>query len=586
MNPKFETQSPQRRADLPGERRALAMRNLRERLLLPAVGLVLLTGVLAAAWLISEDQRASKGARREISEDESRRLREEVDERERNFTTLVQRKARVTAEDLAELEAAVAAQERYIDFAGSMPAETNRLEGLRTKLHVYKAEALREASVAAEKAAETAQESGNPAEAIARLKEALSLEALIAEKWILSNLEDKGRVTRLDFRLRRLEAEPIWQEGRRLEADARKAASAGDFDAAEDLLRRAIETERAFALSYRDVRATEHDRVERLSRLAEDFRSQAAKADLDLHVRQAEQAEQAREWARAAALWAEAATLSREIVRLYPNSANADDRLALAYSRREALARAMPDVERFRASMEDVRQRLREGDIAQAGAIAAAAAARLDVLVRQFPEALVAEDPDRRQLAVIQERLSSLAIVREIFVTQLTALPSHPGRRILRTEVNQALYQAVMGSNPSAKRDPALPAESMDHGQASEFARRLGWLTGLNVRLPTPEELAAAHVADGRPIPADEAWTLDTSDGRVRPVGTSKANPAGIHDLMGNVAEWALPAVSGPNAPVVGGDAQSVPEGAYLPVIQVGKGETSRLRGFRVVVTP
>ena len=586
MNPKFETQSPQRRADLPGERRALAMRNLRERLLLPAVGLVLLTGVLAAARLISEDQRASKGARREISEDESRRLREEVDERERNFTTLVQRKARVTAEDLAELEAAVAAQERYIEFAGSMPAETNRLEGLRTKLHVYKAEALREASVAAEKAAETAQESGNPAEAIARLKEALSLEALIAEKWILSNLEDKGRVTRLDFRLRRLEAEPIWQEGRRLEADARKAASAGDFDAAEDLLRRAIETERAFALRYRDVRATEHDRVERLSRLAEDFRSQAAKADLDLLVRQAEQAEQAREWARAVALWAEAATLSREIVRLYPNSANADDKLALAYSRREALARAMPDVERFRASMEDVRQRLREGDIAQAAAIAAAAAARLDVLVRQFPEALGAEDPDRRQLAVIQERLSGLAIVREIFVTQLTALPSHPGRRILRTEVNQALYQAVMGSNPSAKRDPALPAESMDHGQASEFARRLGWLTGLNVRLPTPEELAAAHVADGRPIPADEAWTLDTSDGRVRPVGTSKANPAGIHDLMGNVAEWALPAVSGPNAPVVGGDAQSVPEGAYLPVTQVGKGETSRLRGFRVVVTP
>lgn len=586
MNPKFETQSPQRRADLPGERRALAMRNLRERLLLPAVGVVLLTGVLAAAWLISEDQRASKGARREISEDESRRLREEVDERERNFTTLVQRKARVTAEDLAELEAAVAAQERYIELAGSMPAETNRLEGLRTKLHVYKAEALREASVAAEKAAEAAQAEGKPEEAVARLKEALSLEALIAEKWILSNLEDKGRVTRLDFRLRRLEAEPIWREGRRLEADARKAASAGDFDAAEDLLLRAIDNERAFALRYRDVRATEHDRVERLSRLAEDFRSQAAKADLDLHVRQAEQAEQAREWARAVALWAEAATLSRDIVRLYPNSANADEKAALAFARREALARAMPDVERFRASMEDVRQRLREGDIAQAGAIAAAAAARLDVLVRQFPEALGAEDPDRRQLAVIQERLSGLAIVREIFVTQLTALPSHPGRRILRTEVNQALYQAVMGSNPSAKRDPALPAESMDHGQASEFARRLGWLTGLNVRLPTPEELAAAHGADGRPIPADEAWTLDTSDGRVRPVGTSKANPAGIHDLMGNVAEWALPAVSGPNAPVVGGDAQSVPEGAYLPVIQVGKGETSRLRGFRVVVTP
>lgn len=586
MNPKFETQSPQRRADLPGERRALAMRNLRERILLPLMGLLLLVGVLGAAWLISEDQRASKGVRREISEDESRRLREEVDERERNFTTLVQRKARVTAEDLAELEAAVAAQERYIEAAGSMPAETNRLEGLRTKLHVYKAEALREASVAAEKAAEAAQAGGRSEEAVARLKEALSLEAQIAERWILSNLEDKGRVTRLDFRLRRLEAEPLWREGRQLEADARKAAKSGDFDAAEDLLRRATDMERAFALRYRDVRATEHDRVERLSRLAEDFRSQAAKAELDLRVREAEQAEQAREWSRAVTLWADAARMAREIVRLYPNSDNADDKAPLAFSRREALARAMPDVERFRASMDEVRQRLRDGDIAQAGAVAAAAAARLDVLVRQFPEALVADDPDRRQLAVIQERLSSLAVVREIFVTQLVPLPAHPGRRVLRTEVNQALYQAVMGANPSAKRDPALPAESMDHAQATEFARRLGWLTGLDVRLPSPEELAAAHAADDRVIPADEAWTLDTSDGRVRPVGTSKPNPAGIHDLMGNVAEWALPAVAGPSAPVVGGDAQSVPEGAYLPVVQIGKGEASRLRGFRVVVTP
>ena len=586
MNPKFETASPQRRADLPRERRALAWRNWKEKLMLPIAGLILLAGVMVAAWVISEDQRSGIGPRGALTQDEALRLKEEVDERERNFLTLVQKKARISAEDLAELEAAVAAQERYIQATGTIPAETNRLEGLRTKLHVYRAEALRELSVGAEKAAEAAQSAGNPDEAIRRLREALALESEIADKWVLSNLEDKGRVTRLDFRLRRLEAEPLWRKGRQLEADARAAAKAGRFDDAEELLRAAIDLERGFSLSYRDVRATEHDRVDSLTRLAEDFRSQAAKADLDLRVREAEEAERAREWVRAAELWALAARQSSDIVRLYPTSANADDKLALAYSRREALARAMPDVERFRSSMDEVRERLRSGEIAQAGAVAAAAAARLEVLLRQFPEALPAEDLDRRQLAVVQERLSSLAVVREIFVTQLVPLPAHPGRRILRTEVNQALYQAVMGSNPSAKRDPALPVESMDHGQAAEFARRLGWLTGLVVRLPSTEELQAAHLADSRAIPPEEAWTLDTSDGRVRPVATSRANPAGIHDLMGNVAEWALAADGGPNAPVVGGDAQSVPEGVALPVFQVGRGETSRLRGFRVVVTP
>ena len=141
-----------------------------------------------------------------------------------------------------------------------------------------------------------------------------------------------------------------------------------------------------------------------------------------------------------------------------------------------------------------------------------------------------------------------------------------------------------MGTNPSARRDPAFPVESLDYGQAEDFARRLGWLTGLQVRLPLTEELVAAHQADGRAIPSAEAWTLDTAEGKVRPAGTSRPNPAGIHDLRGNVAEWAMAQDGSPTAPVVGGDAQSIPEGQALGVDRVGKTETSRLRGFRVVV--
>ena len=584
MNPKFETSVPQRKADLRREARALAFQQLRDKLLLPLFGLLLLVGLLAAAWVVSQDQRAgSAGA--SLAPEELASLKSEVDERERNFATLVQRKARINEEDLGELEAAVAAQERLVALAGLSAAETARLDSLRTRLHVYRAERLRELSLALEKAAEADRSAGKPEAAVAKLAEALSHERMIRERWMLSNLEDNGRIARLDIRLRRMQADPLWEKGRQLERDADLALREGRLPDAEKSLAEAIELERDYAMRFRDVRGTEVDRVDRLQRKLETVRSTALKVGVEELARSAAAAEAAREWARAAELWSSASRGMEDLIARFPQSSHADRKVSVDYARRQSLALAMPEVERFRSGMEEIRSQLRKGDTAQAGVLVSALSSRLALLLQRFPEALSPEDADRRQLEVVRERSGTLALVRDSFVGQLAPLPGGQGRRILRTEVPQALYVAVTGSNPSAKRDPSLPVESISHAEAEEFARRLGWLTGLRVRLPRQEEHLAAHGDLARRVPADEAWTIDTSDGRVRPVGTSKANPAGIHDLVGNVAEWLQAEAAGPSAVVAGGDAQSAPaEG--VPLELVGRGDASRLRGFRVVVEP
>ncbi len=584
LNPKFETSVPQRKADLRREARSLALQQLRERLVLPLVGLLLLAGLLVAAWLISRDQRGGDAAT-QLAPEELAALKSEVDERERNFATLVQRKARISEEDLGELDAAVTAQERLVALAGITAAETARLDALRTRLHIYRAERLRETSLQLEKDAEAARAAGNPAAAIAKLSEALSQERMIREKWMLSNLEDNGRIARLDIRLRRMQADPIWEKGRQLERDADAALREGRLPDAERLLAEAVEMERDYAMRFRDVRGTEVDRVDRLLRKLETVRSTAAKVRLEELARSAAAAEAAREWQRASELWGEAARGMEALIAAFPQSSHADRKASVDFTRRQSLALAMPEVERFRSGMEEVRAQLRKGDTAQAGVLASTLSARLGLLLQKFPEALSEADPDRRQLGVIRERAGTLALVRDAFFSQLAPLPGSPGRRILRTEVPQSLYVAVTGSNPSAKRDPSLPVESLSYAEAEEFTRRLGWLTGLRVRLPRQEEHLAAHGDLSRRLPSQEAWTIDTSDGRVRPVGSSQANPAGIHDLVGNVAEWILAEEAGPSAVVAGGDAQSAPpEG--VPLDLVGRGEASRLRGFRVVVEP
>jgi tetratricopeptide (TPR) repeat protein len=584
LNPKFEISSPQRKADLQREARTLAIQQLKDRLLLPLVALFLLLGLLTAAWVISNDQRGST-AGSTLTPEEFAALKAEVDERERNFSTLVQRKARINEEDLGELEAAVSAQEKILTAAGTNAADTARLDSLRTRLHIYRAERLRESSNQLEKESDAARAAGQIDVAVTKLAEALSLERMIRAKWMLSNLEDNGRIARLDIRLRRMQADPLWEKGRKLEGDADVALREGRFTEAETLLAEAIELEADFAMRFRDVRGTEVDRGDRLQRKLETVRSTSLKVALDDIARSAGAAEAARDWPRAAQLWISASKAMDNLITQFPQSAHADRKVSIDYARRESFALSMPEVERFRSGMEEVRELLRKGDTAQAGVVASTLSARLNILLKRFPEALLPADPDRRQLEVIRERSSTLALVRENFISQLVPLPGGQGKRILRTEVPQSLYVAVMGSNPSAKRDPALPVESLSHGEAEIFAQRLGWLTGFRVRLPRQAEHLAAQGDSSRRLPADEAWTIDTSDSRVRPVGTSKPNPQGIHDLVGNVSEWLLAESDAPTVVVAGGDAQSAP-GAGVPLDFVGRGETSRLRGFRVVTEP
>lgn len=586
LNPKFETAAPQRKADLKKEARVLALQRLREQLLLPVLGVLLLVGLLAAALVVSRDQRGEgASAAAELSPEEFSALKSDVDQRERNFTTLVQRKASISDEDLVELEAAVAAQERLIAVVGISAAESARLDNLRTRLHIYRAERLRESSLALEGESEKARAAGNQEVAVAKLGQALALEHAIREKWMLSNLEDNGRIARLDIRMRRLQADPLWERSRALEREAEDHVAQGRFAEAERSLLAAIEAEREFGLRFRDVRATEIDRGDKLQRRLETLRSAALKAAVDESISTAAAAEAAREWSRAAELWAAAARQMGELIERHPFSLHADRKAIQDYLRRQSLALAMPEVEKFRSGMEEVRAQLRKGDTSQASVLVSSLAARLTLLLQQFPEALPAADPDRRQLEVIRERVSTLGLVRESFIGQLVQLPGVPGRRILRTEVPQSLYQAVIGINPSAKRDPNLPVESLSHAEAEEFARRLGWLTGLRVRLPSQEEFLAAHGDPARPVAADEAWIIDNSDGRVRPVGTAKPNPAGIHDLVGNVGEWLAAGADAPSALVAGGDAQSaIRQGVAMDL--AAKTDLSRLRGFRVVVDP
>ncbi|MBR1838570.1 MAG: SUMF1/EgtB/PvdO family nonheme iron enzyme [Bacteroidaceae bacterium] len=124
---------------------------------------------------------------------------------------------------------------------------------------------------------------------------------------------------------------------------------------------------------------------------------------------------------------------------------------------------------------------------------------------------------------------------------------------LMRTEVSQEFWMAVMNDNPSYHVGDDLPVENVSWNDAQEFIARLNQhpemqSEKLRVRLPSEAEweYVASGAANGLSMtryagsndPDAVAWYAQNSDGQTHPVGQLQDIAPGFYDLSGNVAEW------------------------------------------------
>ena len=161
--------------------------------------------------------------------------------------------------------------------------------------------------------------------------------------------------------------------------------------------------------------------------------------------------------------------------------------------------------------------------------------------------------------------------------------PQHPviisrGFWLFDKPVTQALWQSVMGSNPSKFKSPLRPVESVSWNDANEFIKALnGRIQGLNLMLPTEAQWEYACRANTEtstyngeleivgekngPLLDEMGWysgnsgvDFDLEKGKdsrgwpqkqydhgragTREVALKRPNGWGLYDMLGNVWEW------------------------------------------------
>lgn len=548
-----------------------------------APALVVVCAVLAVVSLLlyTSDRRTLRGDDDLGDPEQLDSLRQRSLRLEADFEALRQRKTELVEADVVLLEQALQAEEEYIAARGAVGTSNLRHQALRRRLHLLRAEMLRQESLAAEEQALVLAKQDETA-AVSLLRRAVACEQEIEKRWEYSGLDDPGRRARLDTRLRRLESGPLWQEGRAAEASAERLFSEHRYAEAVAAFDRAIALETEFLAKYRDVRDAEFGRVDKLAVRRETAFSGEAWRKVQKLAEAAAQSEKDGDWPAATGAWQAVVEGFGQLLNDHPRSEYADRARGAAYAARMNFARYHDDVVRARALRDLACSALRARQTDRAVSLIADAVVQFRRLDEAGTGVFGPADPEREELEFLAD---NEAVVRGILPTidlRLAPLPGGAGR-LFRTEVPQGLYAAVMGVNPSAVRREVNPVDSVAHPDAEEFARRFSWLLGARARLPSVQEYRDAFLAGGAPGPR-EAWTSANTDGvTVQPTGSSAATTAGFHDLIGNVEEWAAEAAGEVRAPVVGG---SVGDGLprELPVRAAHKRDRSRTRGFRIVV--
>ena len=552
---------------------------------------VLAVGVLAGFWLLTKlgpqdvDYR-KMNQRVEVSE-ELLALKAESIKLEAQFEAVLGIRE-AEAQDIALLKVSLDRLEQYLNqYPGFDSDASKRQRNIRQRYQDIVGSNLKIESLELEAEAEILAKEKKYEVAWQKYQQAHEKQNIINEDFPISSAYDISRATRLDRVARYLMAQPLYERSLGLETQADASIELRNWREAEEFLHVAISIQDQLNREYRGINQASVSRLEQLREKLVGIRSGQSYVAIERVSDLADASRAAGENLEAADLYLEAARLQRQLNELYPNSQYASFEKVSEFQRKAQTTESFElgrDIER---NHNQLKKLLSERRTYEAAELIALLRQDLRQMEDVYPRSSLNDDELQVKIRYLNLVQKDLEFIQGRVYGALLSIPEEGDWRMLRTEVSQALYLLIMGTNPSRNLSDMNPVDSVSWSEAKSFCDRLSWILGQPVRLPSEHEFRQALGPLRFVVLEDHVWSAASAEGIAQRVGLKAPFASGYYDLLGNVSEWleSLDRFDNEDARHIGGHARDRLEAIFkVPMREAARGERNRMTGFRFVV--
>ena len=459
-------------------------------------------------------------------------------------------------------------------------AAVEELEGLSTALLAGHLQAV---SRRLEAEGTSLIEASRTAEGLEALALAMERQAEVNTSFPSSRFVDRKRLFLLERKIKEQQSERLHQASVQAEEEGDQQLADGNWRAAAGHFQEAFAKQVEINEQHAKSRRRDPLRLQALQSKKVHAESYDAIAALEGQAAQAHALEQQSEFLEAARAYQKVADRISVLQKEKPDLAPVLKLRQAALVAAVARAAAEHFRGHFKNQLAQLDRHLAMGRMVEALRLEAALRVQLEEMGRRYPEAVpfFAQEQDRLQF--LQRRQARAAAQQQYLRQQFAPIPGHAGWWMLRTEVSQDLFSALMDvQNPSRSQGGGLPVESVSHADAVTFSKRVSWLLGVPAQLPSRAHFDAAA---GKPASVADIPIQPSASTVV--VGSGPAGPGGFFHIWGNVSEWlALEdgAAQGEASHAGGHFLDNAAGLLQNPVRTTTANDRNRLIGFRIVI--
>ncbi|NCG08833.1 MAG: SUMF1/EgtB/PvdO family nonheme iron enzyme [Verrucomicrobia bacterium] len=557
--------------------------------MISALGLLVLFGF----WTLSKlgpkniDYANYETSQYEIT-DAMRALQAASFESELNFEEILSLR-QPNAEDVATLKQSLDLQEQYIKAIPGYDVDGEiRLKSLRERYAEYASIPIIEKSRKLEQEADSLTLETDFVTAHESMKGAFELQKRINENYPESPYANYTRATLLQRKARYLIAEPIYQKSLELEEEADGYIKEKDWVGAEQSLKKAIDIQLDINRSYRGTKQGSTLRIELLKNKLLGIQSGQSNLEIIALGNKADALKAQGEMLDSAHCYQEAARLQTELNKAYPESPHASSDRVSYFLRKAQTAQSFELGRAIESNHARLQKILAERRTYDAVEIIAQLNKDIQYMQDAYPRSSLFDEQLQLKtsyLAIIQ---NDLGFIQDRVYAMLLPIPEVEEWQMAKTEVSQVLYQFIMGENPSRNIGERNPVDSISWMEAKDFCKRLGWIIGKSIRLPTEHEFRQALGPLRYVVLEKHVWSVSDAREIAKPIGQKEPFASGYYDLLGNVSEWleSVDHFDDEDARHIGGHAGDRIEVIFgVPVRNTSRAERNRMTGFRFVVS-